>query len=720
MQLIRNHNLETLFSPSHNCWQIADTDRAAFIIDGAAYFKALHEAMQQARRSIFIIGWDLHSELQLLRNGEATLYPTRLGAFLDALVQKHKQLNIYLLSWDFAMIYAMEREFFPRYKLQWRTHNRIHFYLDGAHPIGASQHQKIVVIDDAVAFSGGLDLSKWRWDTPAHQPADERRVAPDGKPYPPFHDVQMIVDGQAAKALAELVKQRWEIACGQMPCTDQHTTVGDPWPSSVKPEFQAIQVAIARTLPTYRNRAEVREVEQLYLDSIATAREFIYIENQYLSSYRIGEALKARLEEADGPEIVIVMPQKTGGWLEQHTMDVLRGRILRKLRKADRNGKLRTYYPRLAVNPEIVLMVHAKVMIIDNHFMRIGSSNLSNRSLGLDSECDLAVSAKPGSAEERTIRSFRDRLVAEHLGVPEERIAQAYTEQGSLIAAIESLHKGERTLVHLDGEVAPEIDQWVPDAELLDPEKPIDPDELLDYFISPQHQYSATRHGLKIILSVAAFLALAALWRWTPLSEWLNIDAVTAVAAWIERHPLTPLLVPTAYVLGGLVSFPVTLMIIATVIIFGPWWGLFYALLSSQLSALVMFLLGRCLGGETVSRFAGGLLNRLNQRLSRSGLLAVITLRIIPVAPFSVINIIAGVSAISLRDFALGSLIGMIPGTVAIVMVADRMAESLQRPDLASFAALLAAIAIAGAGLFGLRQWLSRRQRKKQKTSTAS
>lgn len=199
--------------------------------------------------------------------------------------------------------------------------------------------------------------------------------------------------------MAELAKERWQRACGERPTIDERVEIGDPWPSSVKPDFQNVQVAISRTCPSYEDYAEVREVEQLYLDSIAAARDFIYIENQYLSAYRIGEALKERLQQAGGPEVVIALPKKTGGWLEQHTMDVLRGRIMRRLQKADPHDRLRIYYPRIAVHLDVSLIVHAKVMVIDDCFARVGSSNLSNRSLGLDSECDLAVAADSGSAE---------------------------------------------------------------------------------------------------------------------------------------------------------------------------------------------------------------------------------------------------------------------------------------------------------------------------------
>ncbi len=148
------------------------------------------------------------------------------------------------------MIYAMEREFFPRYKLKWLPHKRIHFCLDGEHPIGASQHQKVVVIDDTVAFSGGFDVSKWRWDTSEHLPDDKLRVDPEGKPYPPFHDVQMVVDGEAASALGELVRAALGSSLRRTAVeVDQDQMIMIPWPISVTPDFKDISVAISRTLP---------------------------------------------------------------------------------------------------------------------------------------------------------------------------------------------------------------------------------------------------------------------------------------------------------------------------------------------------------------------------------------------------------------------------------------------------------------------------------------
>ena len=703
--------MKSILQPSRNCQLIAKARRAAWLIDGQAYFGALHQALCRARRTIFIVGWDLHSEVRLVREKDTGGYPSTLGKLLETLARERPQLQIFLLSWDFAMIYAMEREFFPRYRLKWRTRDNIHFILDGHHPVGASQHQKVVVIDDALAFAGGMDLSQWRWDTPQHLPEDQRRVDPGGRPYPPFHDVQLAVDGPAAAALGKLVRERWERAAESPPKCSAAKRSADPWPPDLEPDLHDTEIAIARTLPAHGRQRAVEEVRRLYRDSIAAARSWIYIENQYLSAHCIGEALAARLAEDDGPEVVIVLPQQTGGWLEQHTMDVWRGRLLKRLREADRHDRLRVYFPRLASESEHSLMVHAKVMVVDDGFMRVGSSNLSNRSMGLDSECDLAIAAGPEDEErQKTIARFRNRLLAEHLGCQTEEVDQAMQAQASLISVIEGLQGGGRTLAPLESSIPPEVDKWVPESELLDPEQPVPPEKLLDLFVSPEEQPSAFRQNLKIVVLVAAVLSLAALWRWTPLGEVIDFESARRLAVWIQQRPLAPFWVVAVYTAGSALAIPVTLMVIATVLVFGTWLGLAYALAGACVSAAALFAVGRWMGRDAVRRLAGGLLNRISRKLADNGLLTVITFRIVPVAPFAVINLIAGVSAIRWRDFALGTLIGLLPGVTAIALLADRAAASLRQPDIGQFSLLLTAVLLVGLGLFGLRRWIKRRR----------
>jgi phospholipase D1/2 len=347
--------------------------------------------------------------------------------------------------------------------------------------------------------------------------------------------------------------------------------------------------------------------------------------------------------------------------------------------------------------------------------MRIGFSNLSNRSMGLDSQCDLAIAAGSDKTVRSAIARFRNRLLAEHLDADPKAVAEVIEKTGSLVEGIESLSGKERTLAQLSGDVPPEVDEWVPESELLDPEKPIEPDELFDHVVHPDQQPLAYRHLLRVVLLAAGVIALAAFWRWSPVNAWLNVAAVKSAGEWVRQQPLTPVLVMAGYVIGGLVAFPVTVMVIATVLIFGPWWGLLYALSGSELSALVVFGTGRLLGRDIVRRFAGSLFNSVSQTLSDAGLMTVITFRIVPVAPFSVINLIAGVSEIRWRDFALGTFLGMVPGVLTIVLLANRIAKSLRSPYIEQFAALGVTVLAVGAGLMGLRRWIKRHRGKRSR-----
>ena len=164
-----------LLEVGRNCESIVHADRFALLIDGSAYFSALREALARAERTIFIVGWDIDSRMQLVPEGANDGLPAPLGEFLQALATIRRRLRIYILAWDFAMIYAFEREWMPVYQTGWRSRRGIVFRQDGTHPRGASHHQKIVAIDDRLAFVGGLDLTRSRWDTPAHLANDARR-----------------------------------------------------------------------------------------------------------------------------------------------------------------------------------------------------------------------------------------------------------------------------------------------------------------------------------------------------------------------------------------------------------------------------------------------------------------------------------------------------------------------------------------------------------------
>lgn len=127
-------------------------------------------------------------------------------------------------------------------------------------------------------------------------------------------------------------------------------------------------------------------------------------------------------------------------------MGVLRARLLKQLQGADRFGRLRVYYPVVPDLDGSCVNVHSKVLVVDDALVRIGSSNLANRSMGLDTECDLTIEAAGKTRIARAIAHFRDRLLGEHLGVSPEMVAGMAAAKASLIAAVEELRSAGRTL----------------------------------------------------------------------------------------------------------------------------------------------------------------------------------------------------------------------------------------------------------------------------------
>lgn len=734
--------------PGHNCWRLEQAERIGVCIDGEAYFAHLRTSLIAAHRSIAITAWDIHSRVELVRPAPQDGWPSELGALLTRLLATRPQLEVFILLWDYAPIYLLEREplFFgeaPWSKDASKRHPRLHFIKDGRHPLMASQHQKLVVIDQAVAYCGGFDISKWRWDTSAHRAEEPRRRDPDGDPYPPYHDLQLLVDGAAAVALGELFAYRWARAGGtRLPLeaaaiTAERAKAGwpDPWPRALPTLFERTPVGIARTLPAFEGQAEARESEQLYLDMIRTARTLLYIENQYLTSRRIAEALRQSLAQPHGPEIVLILPRETGHWLEQHTMDLIRARLLKGLRRADHHQRLQVFYPEVAGLGEASMMVHAKLMIADDAILRIGSSNLSNRSMGLDSECDLGIQAN-SAAMRRTIRGLRQRLLAMFLAVEPEQLAQLERDLGSTARALDQLRAraagGEPaqetdaarphpapspalsptlsptlSLEPLGDDLDPEWDRQLPDERLIDPDRPLSPELVGDVVIGAEHEPHARWRTWVSLATLLLFLALAAAWRWTPLGEWLQPALLAETARALSDSLWGVPLAMTLFVLASLAAVPVTLLILVTTLVFEPISGALVALASSTVSAIAGYGLGSYTGARAVEARLGGRLADLRQRLSHKGILAIVTLRIVPVAPFVVLNLIAGAMRVRFRDYVLGTLFGMTPAIVAMAFFAEGLLTLLGRADMRSLA-LIVAVALAAIGLIWLGRWLGR------------
>ncbi len=683
---------------------MGQADHVAVLVDGAEYFRALKHAILGAHRSILMLGWEFDSRTRLVRD-RPTTQPDEIGDLLDHVVRTRPDLRADVLIWDSAMIYAFSREFAGLVKMDWLTHRRLCFRLDDCHPIGGSHHQKIVVIDEALAFVGGLDVTSQRWDTRDHAAGDPGRSDPAFAAYPPFHDVMAMVTGPVARGLADLCRERWRAASGQ---TLHPAPAGDArllWPPWVPPLFGPVEVAVARTSPAWDGEEAVREVEQLYLDMITSARRFIYIENQYFASRRIADCLALRLAAEDCPEIVVINPGEPVSLVERSTMGVARARLAARLRQADRHQRLRLYFP--SVDGQDV-KVHSKLMVVDDVALRIGSSNLNNRSLGLDTECDLLIEAGGDAAIGQAIRAFRHDLMAEHLGVAAAEVAAAEACAGGLHRAIDRLRGGPRTLVPLDCTEPSAIVKLIAESDLPDPEEPVETLVLIGGALpAPARRPIQIRVSALITMLIGLTLA-AGLWRWAPF-DWL-----AAARPWLDLvaslrdDPAVALLVAAGFLAGALARLPVPVLVLVTAVTLGPWVGALHALFGAVASGLLLYALGRRVGKARVRKLAGWKINRVRRALSRHGFLGMLLLRLVPVAPFQSVNLVAGASGVRFSDFVVGTVLGMTPGIIAMSVMGDRLLAVLRTPSVANIAVLVLATALVIAAQLGVVNRLGR------------
>ena len=433
--------------------------------------------MRKAQRSILLVGWTFDARTKLKPTGSQTAdRSVSIAELLKSLSAERPELEIRLLIWKAAPVISAPQGFFPQRSPRYFENSRVRIHLDDSVPFGASHHQKILIIDDKIAFCGGGDFSTGRWDSPAHLDREPRRRNPSGRSYGPRHDVMMLVDGDAAAALRDLAAERWLRATGE--ALDEVRFVGrdDPWPDHVRADVTHQRIGIVRTEPRWRARLGTRENEALHLRAVRAAQRSIYIENQYFTSPLIADAFCERLREPSGPEIVLVLTKQAPSYFDHALMDPARNALVSRLMNADVFNRFRAYCPQTALGQPIV--VHSKLAIVDDRFVRIGSANLNNRSAGFDTECDLAFElddASEGGDSARAVQSFRATLISHFLGSTAEKFQQAFDLSGSVIAAIERLDGGaRRRLLPLQPKTSSTIGRVIAAYHLGDPTGTVD------------------------------------------------------------------------------------------------------------------------------------------------------------------------------------------------------------------------------------------------------
>jgi phosphatidylserine/phosphatidylglycerophosphate/cardiolipin synthase-like enzyme/uncharacterized membrane protein YdjX (TVP38/TMEM64 family) len=696
-------------APGSNCWCVERAHRFAALHDGQ-YYHQVRQALLRARHSVFILGWDITGLVDLIPDEPDGEAPRHLDKLIAYIARRRPDLRCYILIWDYALLYTIERDPFSRWRFGWRMPRNVRFGFDDRHPVGGCHHQKIVVIDDALAFCGGMDLTGHRWDTPAHRPEEPARITPLGQPYEPYHEVQAMVDGPLAVRLGGLARDRWR-ALGAERLPPERPSAADLWPAEVVPDFTDVDVAVARTMPGTAATPAVRECESLYLDAIAAAKQTIYIENQYFTNLRLCEALVGRLAEPEGPEVILVLPRGGDGWLERNTIELLRSQAFRCLFDADAHQRLRLMYPMASRARDVPTFVHSKVMIVDDWFVRIGSANTNHRSMGVDSECDLAVDAAGRDDVRAGVRRIRDRLIAEHLGLEVDAVAPALARAGSLRALIDAGADGDHTLVSF---AAPPQDEVEPSAAVraaVDPDEPVGFGPAVDGLVPPVDP-ALGRVPMRVWIVPSAFVAGALIvatvssrsFRRAHVDTlWRRIDAFRDSRSSAAAGAVV-------FVAAGLAMVPLEILVIASGVVFGRRRGIAVAMSGSFITAVLGYQAGRAIGLSRIGHWMRRRSYRSGRQLIRTGVVGIAVLRLATVASAGAIHLLCGAARVPFPKYLAGTAIGLAPAVAALGGVGAFAGRTMRAPTLGRIAATFGAGALLVGAAFGLRALLLIRQ----------
>lgn len=220
---------------------------------------------------------------------------------------------------------------------------------------------------------------------------------------------------------------------------------------------------------------------------------------------------------------------------------------------------------------------------------------------------------------------------------------------------------------------------------------------------------SSAGRWVVLALYVLIIGGLVLAWRHPYLNQWMSVDALAALGRRIQAWPMAPLIIVGCYVAAVGLGLPVTILVTVAAIVFGPWWGMVYAMTGMLAGALVIYSVGR-LSGEFVDRVAGRRMQAIAQGLRTHGLPAVIFVRVMPVAPFVLVNLACGALRVRLPDYVLGSFIGLLPATVLFCLFTDRLTAAVRAPSASTVAALVAFVLLA----LGLSVYLKKRSQARQ------
>jgi uncharacterized membrane protein YdjX (TVP38/TMEM64 family) len=366
--------------------------------------------------------------------------------------------------------------------------------------------------------------------------------------------------------------------------------------------------------------------------------------------------------------------------------------------------------PNKAPDGTYSIHVHAKVLVVDDRFLRIGSSNLNNRSMGFDTECDLGFEAST-DAQRATIADIRNRLIAEHWGCAPEDVERALASGLPVIEALAAAapQDARRGVCELEREPIENGSELV--AQLGDPERAVTLDRLLEHETGRKSRRPVLRWAAGVLAAAVVVAVVWALARGMPDASAFAQRAGLVIES-LRGSPWRVPLVLLLFVAGSIVSFPILVMIGATVIALGPVVGFLCAGVGSLLAATATFAIGRSIGRRPLRRWLGRKAQLIERQLEGRGIVAVALIRKVPVAPFTLVNMLLGASGLSYREFIAGTAIGMLPGIAAFAFVGDRALSVWRHPTPLNVTLVVVAVAVWIGVVLGLQRLMNRYVKK--------
>ncbi|MFW5827438.1 MAG: VTT domain-containing protein [Alkalispirochaeta sp.] len=656
----------------------------AVFIDSASYFSALYTAIAAAERRILIVGWSLDDRIRLVRGGadERTL-----GELLVHRARENPSLRIQLRIWQAPAVFAADQHITAWFEGETRKLANLELVRVPAESAFAARHEKYVIIDDALAFLGGIDLSHNRWDTADHHGVHPARTNPDGEPYVPYHDVQLMFSGPAVRDL-------FTVAVGDGLISDNWDPPGDSdtarelWPPGVPVDLrdEELLFSVTRSHPDSTendgtdSEAYLRHIAHLYRDVVRAAEERIYIENQYFSSDEITEALTAHLENPEGPEVIIIVPRELPDALGRVTMGVNTTVQLARLISHDRHRRLGVFHRVSADDTAADIKVHSKTMIVDGELITVGSANISRRSFSLDSELNATI---------RGVGTVEDRLLAQHTGLDLEEWRSRVTQhRGSRLSAMYERSEEWSGLEDGRDQIVANAPRHVPKdvLERFDMEQPPPQETVFQRIVRSNPWEIITRTKRVWVTSLVAVMVIGGLF----YAARSDFDIRTVLQSIEEINNQRPLLGVFLTIGAFWLTMGAFVTIVVPIVFFsalhGPLLGIIYSTVGIFSGAAIFYGIGLALHNspwpdryQAVRRAKGQL-----ERIKPYGLWAVAISRMVPSGPFLVVNLVTGLLGFSPWQFLAGSAVGLLPGIVAFSIFGEVIRNVFTDPGIMS------------------------------------